>query len=113
MNYQKTAKKMETETIDRLFLELSQVTQATTEKEIRLKEQNQMLSKHVVSLTKEREDLLDLLTSARAIAIRHGEDTAWEHFGERLRLAGAGSVTPKTFRVLPNDAENSLDSQNA
>lgn len=94
---------MTTETIDRLFLELSQVTRATTEKELRLKEQNESLSKHVVNLDNEVAELRDLLTSARAIAERKGADTAWDRFDERLNSAGVGRNTPKTFRILPSD----------
>lgn len=73
---------MTTETIDRLFLELSQVTNAKTAREIELE---------------------DLLTSARAIAERGGEGTAWVRFSNRLAEAGIGSITPKTFRILPGD----------
>lgn len=56
---------METETIDRLFLELSQFTKATTEKELRLKEQTDLLSKHVVSLTKKVVELEKLLQQSQ------------------------------------------------
>ena len=75
---------MTTEIIDKLFLELSQVTQAKTARELELE---------------------DLLTSAHAIATRKGEGTAWVRFSERLLDAGIGSITPKTFRVLPSDTE--------
>ena len=98
---------METETIDKLFLELSQVTTATTETEKRRTNQNAMLSRHVAALTNRVADLLDLLTSARCIAERKGVDVAWERFSERLRLEGAGSITPKTFRVLAGDLDES------
>ncbi|MEO5914854.1 MAG: hypothetical protein ABIS50_11515 [Luteolibacter sp.] len=70
--------------IDKLFLELSQVTTAKTARELELE---------------------DLLISARAIAERKGEGTAWERFSERLRQAGIGTITPRTFRVLPDDDE--------
>lgn len=50
-------------------------------------------------------ELSDLLASARAIAQRKGEDTAWERFDERLNGAGIGSVTAKVFKVLPSDLE--------
>jgi len=48
-------------------------------------------------------ELEDLLISARAIAERKGEGTAWKRFSERLQKAGIGSVTARTFRVLPSD----------
>jgi len=73
---------METETIDKLFLELSQVTKAKTARELELE---------------------DLLTSAHAIAIRKGEETSWSRFEARLTAAGIGRITPKTFRILPGD----------
>lgn len=53
----------------------------------------------------DRAFFVDLLISARAIAQRRGEDTAWQRFDDRLREAGIGSVTAKTFRVLPSDNE--------
>lgn len=87
---------METKYIDLLFLELSQVTQATTKKEA-------MLKAHITELCAEVSELHDLLTSARAIVARRGEDTAWGRFDERLRQAGIGNITPKTFRVLEGD----------
>lgn len=46
-------------------------------------------------------ELEDLLISAHAIAERNGHDTAWERFANRLKAAGIGSITAKTFRVLP------------
>jgi NTP pyrophosphatase (non-canonical NTP hydrolase) len=48
-------------------------------------------------------ELEDLLTSARTIAQRNGEGTAWERFDERLAKAGIGSITAKVFKVLPSD----------
>ena len=75
---------MELETVNKLYLELSQVATAKTARELELE---------------------DLLTSARAIAERKGDDVAWERFSERLRKAGIGSVTARTFRVLPSDNE--------
>ena len=61
--------------------------------------------KEMLALSRDRIDLLeDLLTSARAIAERRGQDTAWERFSERLGECGIGSITAKTFRVLPGDA---------
>lgn len=75
---------MELETVNRLYLELSQFSTAKTTREIELE---------------------DLLMSARAIAERRGQDTAWARFSERLGAAGIGSVTPKTFKILPSDSE--------
>lgn len=75
---------MELSTINKLFLELSQFATAKTKREMELE---------------------DLLTSARAIAERRGQDTAWERFSERLAVAGIGSVTAKVFKVLPSDSE--------
>ena len=49
-------------------------------------------------------ELRDVLTSARAIAERNGEETNWGRFSERIGKLGIGSVTAKTFRVLPSDA---------
>lgn len=75
---------MQLETVNKLYLELSQVATAKTERELELE---------------------DLLTSARAIAQRQGADTAWERFDARLQQAGIGSVTAKVFKVLPSDRE--------
>lgn len=68
---------MELETINKLFLELSQITTAKTKRELELE---------------------DLLTSARAIAERKGEDTNWELFSKRIASFGIGFVTPKVFK---------------
>ncbi len=73
------------ETLDKLYLEISQFTHAKTERELELE---------------------DLLTSAHAIAKRKGEGTAWDRFSERLTQAGIGSVTPKVFKLdLEGEAE--------
>jgi hypothetical protein len=73
---------MELETVNKLYLELSQIATAKTARELELE---------------------DLLISARAIAERKGKDVAWERFSERLQKAGIGSVTARTFRILPSD----------
>lgn len=73
---------MELETVNKLFLELSQVATAKTKRELELE---------------------DLLTSARAICQRRGEETAWERFDDRLAKAGIGCVTARVFRVLESD----------
>lgn len=51
----------------------------------------------------------DLLTSARAIAERKGENTAWERFSNRIASVGIGSVTAMVFKVLPSDLEDERD----
>ena len=48
-------------------------------------------------------NLVDLIRSARAIAQRKGEGTAWGRFDAALAKTGIGSVTPKTFRILGDD----------
>lgn len=53
------------------------------------------------SLKKTIEELTDVLTSARAIAMRGGVDTAWERFSNRIGSLGIGCITAKTFRILP------------
>ncbi len=45
----------------------------------------------------------ELLRSAHAIAERKGADTAWERFADSIRALGIGSVTARTYRVLPSD----------
>ena len=63
------------ETVNKLYLELSQVATAKTA----------------------RTGTEDLLTSARAIAQRGGEATAWDRFDAAVARAGVGSVTAKVF----------------
>lgn len=76
---------MQLKTINKLYLELSQVATAKTAREIELE---------------------DLLTSARCIAQRNGHDTHWKRFDERLASAGIGSVTAKVFKYIPSDVES-------
>lgn len=47
--------------------------------------------------------LTDLLRSARCIAERRGENVAWERFSESIGKEGIGSVTPRTYKILPSD----------
>jgi hypothetical protein len=75
---------MELETVNKLFLELSQIATAKTKRELELE---------------------DILTSARAICQRYGKDTAWQRFDNRIAEMGIGSVTAKVFKVLPSDLE--------
>lgn len=86
---------MNLETVNKLYLELSQVTTAKTGTELRLLERI--------------DHLTDLLRSAHAIARRNGEGTAWVRFAEKLSSEGIGSVTARVFKVLPSD--NSEDQQ--
>lgn len=44
-----------------------------------------------------------LLRSARAIAQRQGAGTAWERFDASIGALGIGSVTARTYRVLPSE----------
>jgi hypothetical protein len=76
---------MTTETIDKLFLELSQVTTAKTKREIELEA---------------------LLSSARCIAQRKGEETHWERFDDSIAKFNISSITARTYKILPSDNEN-------
>lgn len=76
---------MELSTINKLYLELSQVATAKTKREIELEE---------------------LLRSARTIAQRKGVDTAWERFDASIAAAGVGSVTARVYKILPSDLED-------
>jgi hypothetical protein len=54
----------------------------------------------------DREDeMMALLSSARAICARKGEGTAWERFDARIEKLGISAITPRTYRVLPSDSE--------
>ena len=55
-------------------------------------------------LRKTEAELRDVLTSARAIAERNGDGTHWGRFSARIGELGIGSVTARTFRILPSDA---------
>lgn len=76
---------MQLETVNKLFLELSQFATAKTARELELE---------------------DLLSSARCIAQRNGEDTAWKRFDERIAKCGISAVTAKVFKILPSDKES-------
>lgn len=52
-----------------------------------------------------QDELVDLLVSARAIAERQGEDTAWDRFSQRIASFGIGCITAKIFKILPSDTE--------
>lgn len=74
---------MELETINKLFLELSQFATAKTARELELE---------------------DLLVSAHAIAKRRGVETAWTRFSERLQSKGIGSITAKVFKTSDEES---------
>jgi len=78
---------MELETINKLYLELSQIATAKTKRETELEQ---------------------LLQSAAAIATRKGEETHWVRFLTSLHAAGISPITPRTYRVLPSDSPSSL-----
>lgn len=80
---------IETETIDKLYLELSQFTKAKTSTELWLQERVSLLE--------------DLLTSAHTIAKRDGENTDWERFSRRLTSCGIGCITAKHFFIPIDD----------
>lgn len=73
---------MELETINKLYLELSQVATAKTKRELELEE---------------------LLRSACCIAERNGEGTHWGRFADSIRQKGLNGVTARTYRVLESD----------
>lgn len=54
----------------------------------------------------ERETAMEeLLHSACAIAERKGTGTAWERFEASISALDIGSVTARTYRILPSDTE--------
>ena len=73
---------MELETVNKLYLELSQIATAKTARELELE---------------------DLLRSAHAIAERKGADTEWERFAASCKEQGIGSVTARVYKVAPSD----------
>lgn len=95
---------MELETINKLFLELSQFATAKTKREQYLEDQ----LKHAQESHARVVELEDVLRSARCIAERFGEDTAWQTFANRIAALGIGSVTPKVFK-LPSDVLQHAD----
>lgn len=76
---------MELETINKLYLELSQIATAKTKRELELEA---------------------LIRSACAIAERCGEDTHWGRFVESVNQAGLNGVTARTYRVLEGERLN-------
>ena len=73
---------MELETVNKLYLELSQVATAKTKRELELE---------------------DLLRSAHAIAVRKGESTAWDRFAASCAALGVVAVTARHYKVLRDD----------
>lgn len=47
--------------------------------------------------------LVELLRSARHIADRKGENTAWERFANSIADLGISGITARTYRMLPSD----------
>lgn len=80
---------MELETVNKLFLELSQFATAATKNELKLE-----------ARLKEAEELL---RSAHSIAERHGAETAWTRFAESIKKLGVGSVTARTYKLYENE----------
>ena len=52
------------------------------------------------------QELEELLRSARCIAQRRGQDTAWERFDVAISALGIGSITARVYKVLPSDNED-------
>jgi hypothetical protein len=94
---------------DSEYISQNKKTEATREKFQQLVG-GTLAAMQIVTVKTARElELEDLLTSARCIAQRKGADTAWDRFDARLRAAGIGSVTAKVFKILPSDADDSLE----
>jgi hypothetical protein len=58
------------------------------------------------------QELEDLLRSARCIAERKGEDTAWERFSAAIGAMGVGSITARVYKVLPDDPRPRVCAEN-
>ena len=87
---------MELETINKLYLELSQIATAKTKRELELEKIVTIQSSHEA-------ELKDLLRSACAIAERKGEKTHWDRFVHSVNQLGLNGVTARTYKVLPSD----------
>lgn len=85
-----------TETIDKLYLELSLISKAKTKRELELEAQIEALNDH-------QKNLQNLLASAYSIAIRNGIGTAWVRFSEAIKAVGCNRPTPRTFWILPDE----------
>jgi hypothetical protein len=73
---------MELETINKLYLELSQIVDAKSPREIELEE---------------------LLRSACLIAEREGKNTHWARFRNSIYQMGLNGITARTYRIHPDD----------
>ena len=73
---------MELETVNKLYLELSQFATPKTASELRL---------------------AALLASCRAVASREGEDTAWWRLDNSIAEEGISPITARLYRTLPSD----------
>lgn len=54
-------------------------------------------------MTDREGQLEELLQSAHAIAVRRGQNTAWNRFAESCRRLNVSWVTARTYRRLPDD----------
>jgi len=77
---------IELETINKLYLELSQVATAKTKRELE-----------------------ELVRSACAIAERKGEHTHWGRFINSVNQAGLNGVTARVYRILESDLSQRQD----
>ncbi len=50
-------------------------------------------------------EMVELLRSAHNIALRKGEDVAWERFAESIANIGIGPVTARVYKVLQHEKE--------
>lgn len=89
-------KPMELETINKLYLELSHVATAKTNRQIELEQ-------IVSQLNSRRVELEELLRSACAIAERSGDETNWERFISSINKMGLNGTTARTYRLLEGD----------
>ena len=60
---------------------------------------------HVLLLEAQLGELTDLLRSAHCIAERKGIDTAWDRLAASIKNVGIGSITARTYKILPSDNE--------
>lgn len=93
---------LERETMNKLFLELSQFATAKTKRELELEH---LLSKAL----RRQEQVEDLLRSAHNIALREGKNTAWQCFANSVRDLGIGSVTARVYVLNPDETEDKKD----
>jgi hypothetical protein len=90
---------MDTNIIDKIYLELAQFTKATTPRENRLQ-------LRVTALE-------NILVSVRAVCVRRGENTAWDALNDTLTDLGIGTITHHHYYDHPeikelSNTENSI-----